>query len=603
MPTYTPPLRDMQFVMYEVLNVVEDFKAMPKHADIDADTINSVLEEAGKFAAEVTFPLNISGDTEGCKLDQATHEVKTPAGFKEAYGKFVEGGWPGLSCDPAYGGQGLPLVVNQCFYEMLNSANQAWTMYPGLTHGAYASLHTHGTDEQKATYLHKMTSGEWTGTMCLTEPHCGTDLGLMRTKAEAQPDGTYKITGNKIFISAGEHDMAGNIIHLVLARLADAPPGIKGVSLFIVPKFLVNKDGTLGARNSIYCGGLEHKMGIHGNATAQIVIDGAIGTLVGQPNKGMQGMFVMMNAARLGVGNQSLGLTEVAYQNALAYAKDRIQMRSLSGPKAKDKPADPIIVHPDVRKMLLTARAYAEGGRALAIFCAVLLEKVHSHPDEKVRKDSDEMLSLLTPIVKAFTTDNGHIAANACMQVFGGHGFIKEWGMEQFVRDNRINMIYEGTNTIQSLDLLGRKVLGNNGATLKKFGKLVGALVAEEGVNEKMAEFINPLAYLGDQLTKLTTEIGFKGFQNADEVGAAAVDYLRVAGHLVHGYLWARMAQVALREIASAESEKRPVDPFYLAKLQTARFYFARLFPETATLLRTARSGAKVLLDTEAVFA
>ena len=607
MPSYTPPLRDMQFVMYEVLNVVDDFQAMPKHADLDADTINAVLEEAGKFASEVALPLNISGDTEGCTHDRVTHEVKTPAGFKAAYKSFVEGGWPALSCDPGYGGQGLPLVVNQCFYEMLNSANQAWAMYPGLTHGAYAALHTYGTDEQKQTYLHKMTSGEWTGTMCLTEPHCGTDLGLMRTKAEpiigGSADGSYKITGNKIFISAGEHDMVDNIIHLVLARLPDAPPGIKGVSLFIVPKFLVNKDGTLGARNGIYCGGIEHKMGIHGNATAQIVIDGAYGTLVGQPNKGMNAMFVMMNAARLGVGNQSLGLTEVAYQNALAYAKDRIQMRSLSGPKAKGKPADPIIVHPDVRKMLLTARAYAEGGRALAIYCAVLLEKVHSHPDEKVRKDSDEMLSLLTPIVKAFLTDNGWTATSMCLQVFGGHGYIKEWGMEQFVRDARINMIYEGTNTIQSLDLLGRKVLGNNGATLKKFGMLVGALVEEEGVNEKMAEFINPLAYLGDQMTKLTTELGFKGFQNPDEVGAAAVDYLRVAGHLVFGYFWARMAQVALREIAAAESEKTSADPFYLAKLQTARFYFAKLLPETATLLRTARAGGKVLMDTEAVFA
>ena len=598
MPTYTPPLRDMQFVMYEVLNVVDDLKAMPKHADIDADTINSVLEEAGKFASEVTFPLNISGDTEGCKLDQATHEVTTPKGFKEAYAKFVEGGWPGLSADPQFGGQGLPLVVSQCFNEMLNSANQAWAMYPGLTHGAYAALHTHGTDEQKATYLHKMTSGQWTGTMCLTEPHCGTDLGLMRTKAEPQADGSYKITGNKIFISAGEHDMAANIIHLVLARLPDSPPGIKGISLFIVPKFHVNKDGSLGERNGIYCGGLEHKMGIHGNATAQIVIDGAIGTLVGQPNKGMQGMFVMMNAARLGVGNQSLGLTEVAYQNALAYAKDRIQMRSLSGPKAKDKPADPIIVHPDVRKMLLTAKAYAEGGRALAIYCTLLLDKELYHPDEKVRKDSGELVALLTPIVKAFLTDNGHIATNACMQVFGGHGYVKEWGMEQLVRDNRINMIYEGTNTIQSLDLLGRKILGNNGATLKKFGKLIGALVAEEGVNEKMAEFINPLAYLADQMTKFTTELGFKGFQNPDEVGAAAVDYLRVAGHLVFGYFWARMAQVALREVAAGNTDK-----FYVAKLQTARFYFARLFPETATLMRTARSGSKALMDTDEALA
>jgi alkylation response protein AidB-like acyl-CoA dehydrogenase len=595
MAQYTPPLRDMQFVLHEVLKVTDDYKHLPQHADVDADTINAVLEEAGKFAAEVTFPLNISGDTEGCTLDKNTHEVRTPKGFKEAYAKYIEGGWAALSADAVYGGQGLPFALNLCLYEMLNSANQAWTMYPGLSHGAYEALHAHGSEAQKALYLPKLTSGEWTGTMCLTEPHCGTDLGLLRTRAEPQPDGSYALTGNKIFISAGEHDMAANIVHLVLARLPDAPPGSKGISLFLVPKFNVSADGALGSRNGIYCGGLEHKMGIHGNSTCQMVLDGAIGTLVGAPHKGLAAMFVMMNAARLGVGNQSLGLTEVAYQNALAYAKDRLQMRSLSGTKAKDKPADPIIVHPDVRKMLLTAKAYAEGGRALVIFCTVLIDKELHHPDEKVRKDSAEMVALLTPIVKAFLTDNGHIATNACMQVFGGHGFIKEWGMEQHVRDNRINMIYEGTNTIQSLDLLGRKVLGNNGATLTKFGKLIAALVAEEGVNEKMAEFINPLAQLGEQMTKFTTEIGFKGFQNPDEVGAAAVDYLRVAGHLVFAYFWARMAQVALREIAAGST-----DSFYLGKLQTARFYFAKLFPETATLMRTARSGASALMDTDA---
>jgi alkylation response protein AidB-like acyl-CoA dehydrogenase len=580
----------MQFVMHEVLGVCDELKALPPHADVDAETLNAVIEEGGKFATDVIFPLNISGDTEGCTLDKATHEVKTPEGFKEAYAKYVEGGWAALSCDTAYGGQGLPFVLNQCMYEMMNSANQAWTMYPGLSHGAYEALHAHGTDEQKKLYLPKLTSGEWTGTMCLTEPHCGTDLGLLRTKAEPLPDGSYKITGNKIFISAGEHGMAANIVHLVLARLPDAPAGSKGISLFAVPKFKVNADGSLGERNPIFCGALEHKMGIHGNATAQLNIDGAIGSLVA--------MFVMMNAARLGVGNQSLGLTEVAYQNALAYAKDRIQMRSLSGVKAKDKPADPIIVHPDVRKMLLTAKAYAEGGRALAIFCALLLDKELHHPDEKVRKDSGEMLALLTPIVKAFLTDNGFNATVMCQQVFGGHGYIKEWGMEQFVRDARINMIYEGTNTIQSLDLLGRKILGNNGATLKKFGKLVGALVQEEGVNEKMAEFINPLAGLADQMTKFTTELGFRGMQNADEVGAAAVDYLRVAGHLVFAYFFARMAQVALREIAAGNS-----DPFYGAKLQTARFYFAKLFPETASLMRTARAGAKSLMETDLALA
>ncbi|MGB6114128.1 MAG: acyl-CoA dehydrogenase C-terminal domain-containing protein, partial [Comamonas sp.] len=566
MPTYTPPLRDMQFVMHEVFHVTDEFKAMPRYAEVDVDTVNAVLQEAGKFAAEVAFPLNISGDTEGCRLDPATHEVATPKGFKEAYQQYVQGGWAALSCEPEYGGQGLPYAVNQCLYEMLNSANQAWTMYPGLSHGAYEALHAHGTEEQKKTYLPKLTSGEWTGTMCLTEPHCGTDLGLLRTKAEPVGDGTYRITGNKIFISAGEHGFTSNIVHLVLARLPDAPKGSKGISLFVVPKFKVGADGSLGERNAIYCTALEHKMGIHGNATCALSLDGAVGTLVGEPNKGLAAMFVMMNTARLGVGNQSLGLTEVAFQNALAYAKDRIQMRSLSGKKAKDKEADPIIFHPDVRKMLLTARAWADGARALQVFCSVLVDKAHHHPDEKVRKDSDALVALLTPIVKAFVTDNGFAATNACMQVFGGHGYIKEWGMEQFVRDARINMIYEGTNTVQSLDLLGRKVLGDQGAVLRKLGKLVEQLVQEEGVNEAMAEFINPIATLGDQMTKFTTEIGFKGLQNPDEVGAAAVDYLRVAGHLVFGYLFARMAQVALRKIAEGSQ-----DPFYTAKLQTAR--------------------------------
>ena len=598
MPTYTPPLRDMQFLMHEVFKITDDYTQMPAFAEIDSDTVNAVLEEAGKFAANVTFPLNISGDEEGCTLDKSTHEVTTPTGFKDAYKQFIDGGWPALSCDANYGGQGLPFVLNSALYEMLNSANQAWTMYPGLSHGAYEALHAYGTDEQKKTYLPKLTSGEWTGTMCLTEPHCGTDLGLLRSKAEPQADGTYKITGNKIFISAGEHDFTDNIVHLVLARLPDAPQGSKGISLFVVPKFLVKADGSIGERNPIFCGALEHKMGIHGNATAQINIDGAIGTMVGEPNKGLQAMFVMMNAARLGVGNQSLGLTEVAYQNALAYAKDRLQMRSLSGVKAKDKPADPIIVHPDVRRMLLTAKAYAEGGRALITYSAFLVDKELNHPDEKVRKDSADLVALLTPIVKAFVTDNGWNATMMSQQVYGGHGYIKEWGMEQFVRDARINMIYEGTNGIQALDLLGRKILSNQGATLKKFGKLIAQLVEEEGVNEKMAEFINPLAMLGDQMTKFTTEIGFKGMQNPDEVGAASVDYLRVAGHLVFGYFFARMAQVALREIANGST-----DPFYQGKLQTARFYFAKLFPETASLMRTARAGSKALMDTDAALA
>ena len=511
MPQYTPPLRDMQFVLHEVLNVVDELKMLPKHADIDIDTINAVLEEGGKFAAGVIAPINLSGDFEGCTLDKTTHEVTPPKGYKEAYATYVEGGWPALACDPDYGGQGLPVILNSTLYEMMNSANQAWTMYPGLSHGAYEALHAHGTPEQKQMYLPKLTSGEWTGSMCLTEPHCGTDLGLLRSKAEPQGDGTYKITGAKIFISAGEHDLVPNILHLVLARLPDAPAGSKGISLFVVPKFNVNADGSLGSRNPVFCTGLEHKMGIHGNSTCQITLEGAVGTLVGQPNKGLAAMFVMMNAARLGVGNQSLGLTEVAYQNAVAYAKDRIQMRALSGPKAPDKPADPIIVHPDVRKMLLTARAYAEGGRALAMYVAMTLDKALSSDDEDERKACDDEVALLTPIVKAFISDNAWIATSHCMQVYGGHGYIHESGVEQYVRDARINMIYEGTNTVQSLDLLGRKILGNNGATLKKFGKKIAAFIEEEGTNEAMQEFINPLADIGDKVTKLTTRDRHEG--------------------------------------------------------------------------------------------
>jgi alkylation response protein AidB-like acyl-CoA dehydrogenase len=592
MAQYVPPLRDMHFVLHELLQVTDEFKRLPRHAEIDADTINAVLEEGGKFAAEVVFPLNISGDGDGCVLDPSTHEVRPPQGFKRAYEQYVEGGWPALSCDPEYGGQGLPVVINQCFYEMLNSANQAWTMYPGLSHGAYECLREHGTPEEKALYLPKLVSGEWTGTMCLTESHCGTDLGLLRTKAEPQADGSYKLTGQKIFISAGEHDLAANIVHLVLARLPEAPAGSKGISLFVVPKFKVRHDGSLGERNPIFCTAVEHKMGIHGSATCQINLDGASGTLVGQPHKGLAAMFVMMNAARLGVGNQGLGLTEVAYQNAVAYARDRIQMRSLTGPKAADQAADPIIVHPDVRKMLLTARAYAEGGRALAIYIALLIDKELSTDDADERKACADEVALLTPIVKAFLTDNAWLATSHCMQVYGGHGYIKSAGMEQYVRDARINMIYEGTNTIQALDLLGRKVLGDNGAKLKRFGRRIAEFVEEHGTDEGMQEFINPLADLGDKVTKLTTELGMKAFGNADEVGGAAVDYLRVCGHLVFAYLFARMARIAL-------DKKDSGDPFYAAKLHTARFYFAKLLPETAGLIRTARAGVAPLMAME----
>ena len=593
MGQYIAPLRDMHFVLHELLQVESELKQLPAHAEVDMDTINQVLEEGGKFTSKVLFPLNHPGDREGCRLDTATHEVSTPKGFKEAYRQYVEAGWPALACDPEFGGQGLPVVVYNSFSEMLNAANQAWYMYPGLSHGAYACLHEHGTAEQKKLYLPKLISGEWTGTMCLTEAHCGTDLGLLRSKAEAQADGSYKITGSKIFISAGEHDMAANILHLVLARLPDAPAGTKGISLFLVPKYLPTADGGVGARNPIFCGAIEEKMGIHGNSTCQLNLDAATGWLVGQPNKGLNAMFVMMNAARLGVGMQSLGQTEVAYQNALVYARERLQMRSLSGVKAPNLPADPIIVHPDVRRMLLTAKAYAEGGRAFTSFIALQIDRELSHPDEGARKEAADLVTLLTPVVKAFITDNGWIATSEAMQVYGGHGYISEWGMEQYVRDARINMIYEGTNTIQSLDLLGRKVLMDNGAKLKKFGALVRAFVEENGTDEAMSEFVTPLGELGEKLTKLTMEIGMKAFQNQDEVGAAAVPYLRVLGHLVYAYFFARMAKIALAKLDSG-------DGFYKAKLATARFYYARLLPETAMLIRQARSGAANLLDLEA---
>ncbi len=593
MGQYIAPLRDMQFVLHELLHVADELKQLPKHADIDADLINQVLEEGGKFTSEVLFPLNHSGDREGCKLDATTHEVTPPKGFKAAYEQYVAAGWPSLTCDPEYGGQGLPMVVQNSFYEMLNASNQAWTMYPGLSHGAYECLHEHGTAEQKALYLPKLVSGEWTGTMCLTEAHCGTDLGLLRSKAEPQADGSYKITGSKIFISAGEHDMAQNILHLVLARLPDAPAGTKGISLFIVPKFLPNADGTLGARNPIFCGALEEKMGIHGNATCQMNIDGAIGWMIGEPNKGLNAMFVMMNAARLGVGMQSLGLTEVAYQNALIYAKDRLQMRSLTGAKEASKPADPIIVHPDVRRMLLTAKAYAEGGRAFSSYVALQIDKELNHPDEAIRAEAVDEVALLTPIIKAFLTDNGWISTSEAMQVYGGHGFISEWGMEQYVRDSRINMIYEGTNTIQSLDLLGRKILLDNGNKLRKFGEKIRAFIEENGTDEAMSEFITPLADLAEKVQKLTMEIGMKAFQNPDEVGAAAVPYLRVVGHLIYAYFFAQMAKIAL-------AKQDGGDNFYKSKLGTARFYFGRLLPETAMLIRQARSGSANLMALDA---
>jgi len=597
MGQYTPPLRDMQFVLHEMLEVEKHLKKLPQHAEIDAATIDTVLEEGGKFCAEVLFPLNQIGDREGCKRN-ADGSVTTPRGFKEAYERFCADGWGSLGGDTEFGGQGMPHVVSSAFMEMMNSANQAWTMYPGLSHGAYNALKAFGTPEQKKTYLPKLTSGEWTGTMCLTEAHCGTDLGLLKTKAEPNTDGSYSISGTKIFISAGEHDLSKNIVHLVLARLPDAPQGTKGISLFIVPKFVPKADGSTGARNGVSCGSIEHKMGIHGNATCVINLDNAKGWLVGTPNKGLNAMFVMMNSARLGVGMQSLGLAEVAYQNSLAYAKDRIQGRSLTGPKNPGKPADAIIEHPDVRRMLLTQKAYVEAARAFTYWAGLAIDREHKHPEEKIRKDNADLVALLTPVVKGFITDNGYESTTLAMQVLGGHGYIAEWGLEQYVRDARINMIYEGTNTIQALDLLGRKVLADMGAKLMKFGKGIQDLIASHAATPEMKEFTDPLGALLAEVSKLTAEIGQKAMKNPDEAGAAAVPYLRIIGHLVFSFAWVYAAGVAMKKLAGASAADAP---FYKTKLITARFYFAKLYPETAGLIKQARAGSAPLMELEAV--
>ncbi|MFH1599593.1 MAG: acyl-CoA dehydrogenase C-terminal domain-containing protein [Pseudomonadota bacterium] len=585
MPHYTAPLRDMQFVLFDLLQAEAELAALPRHAGLDRETIEAVLEEGAKFASQVIQPLNQVGDREGCTW-HGDGVVTAPPGFKEAYRQYVDNGWPSVSCDPDWGGQGLPTLVNNRLYEMWNSANQAWLMYAGLSHSAYECLMAFGTEQQKQVYLTKIVSGEWTGTMCLTEPHCGTDLGLLKTKAEPNDDGSFALTGTKIFISAGEHDLAENILHLVLARLPGAPAGTKGISLFLVPKFLPDANGAVGARNTIKAGSIEHKMGIHGNATCVMNLDGATGWLIGEANKGLAAMFVMMNSARLGVGMQSLGQAEVAYQNAAAYAKDRLQGRAATGPASPDKPADSILVHPDVRRMLLTARACNEGGRALATWTALLLDREHDHPDPAVREEASELMALLTPVVKAFLTDNGWETATLCQQVLGGHGYISEWGMDQYVRDARINMIYEGTNGIQALDLLGRKVLMDGGQKFGRFAALVQAFLKENAGRPELAEFTAPLAKLLADTVALTQEIGAKAKADPNEVGAAAVPYLRITGHLCFAWLWARMAALAIGKD----------DDFHTAKVATARFYFAWLLPEVEQRFREARAGAPSLM-------
>ena len=591
MPTYHAPLRDMRFVMFELLDAQTVLNQMPAYVDLDTDTINAVLEEGAKFAENIAFPLNQSGDLEGCTF-HGDGVVTTPKGFKEAYRQFSDAGWPALSCDVAYGGQGLPRLLNNRLYEMLNSANQAWLMYSGLSHSAYECLMANGTEQQKDLYLPKIISGQWSGTMCLTEPHSGTDLGLLKTKALPAGDGSYTISGTKIFITSGEHDVAENILHLVLARLPDAPAGSKGISLFLVPKFIPDANGEIGERNGIYAGSIEHKMGIHGNATCLMNMDAARGWLIGEPHKGLAAMFVMMNSARLGVGMQSLGLAETALQNATAYAKDRLQGRALTGAKNTDKAADSILVHPDVRRMLLTSRAYTEAGRALTIWISLLIDQEECGVDAEIKKHSEDLVSLLTPVVKAFITDNAFETTNLCLQVFGGHGYILEWGMEQYVRDARINMIYEGTNGIQALDLLGRKVMGDGGRKLSVFIKLIAEFIDSQKANPDMQEFIEPLSGCVQSVQTLTQEIAINSHNNPDEIGAASVPYLRLIGHLSYAWMWARMAAIAL--------EKKSVDhDFYHAKLMTARFYYTKLLPESLSLVAVIKSGAAPIMDME----
>lgn len=590
MPVYNAPIEDIKFVLHDLLKY-ETLTEIPDFSEAGSDLVDQILEEGAKICEEVLFPLNQSGDEEGCTWIEG--DVKTPAGFKEAYDAFTQGGWCGISADPEFGGMGLPMTVNTVMQEMICSSNFSFGMYPGLSQGAYEALHHFGTQEQKETYLPKLVTGEWSGTMCLTEPHCGTDLGLLRTKAEPAGDDTdkdgFKITGTKIFISAGEHDLSENIIHLVLARLPNAPEGVKGISLFVVPKFLPDSM----ERNPINCGSIEHKMGIHANSTCVMNLEDAKGWLVGEPHKGLKAMFVMMNAARLGVAMQGLGIAEVAYQNAREYAKDRVQMRSLSGTKYPEKPADPIIVHPDVRRMLLTSKAFCEGSRALSYWVGMNLDISLHHEEEAERKKADDLVALMTPIVKAYQTDMGFEISSLAMQVHGGHGYIREYGVEQYTRDARIAMIYEGTNGIQALDLVGRKMGTHLGRYLRRFFHPVAAFIEENQANSDLQEFLFPLAKSFAKLQQSTAIIAQKGLKNPEEAGAASVDYLRQFALVALGYMWIQMAQVAQQKLADGEGDKK----FFEAKIKTARFFFARMLPEADWRFKAIMSGAESLMD------
>ena len=589
MPTYKAPVSDTVFLLNDVFNYA-NYANAPGFSEAPIDIVDAVLSEGAKFVEEVVQPLNRVGDIEGCKRHD-DGSVTTPKGFKEAYKALVDGGWVGLAGDPAYGGQGLPVFLAVLFSEYGYGANIAFSMYPGLTNGAVAALTVHGSDELKARYLPKMTTGEWTGTMCLTEPHCGTDLGLIKTRAIPEPDGSYAITGQKIFISAGEHDLADNIVHLVLARIEGAPAGVKGISLFLAPKFLPSADGGVGERNGVMCGSIEHKMGIHGNTTAVLNFDGAKGWLVGEQHRGLPAMFVMMNGARLGVAVQGLGVSEVAYQNAAAYAKERRQGRSLKGPVEPDKPADLLLVHPDVRRMLLEVRAFNEGARALLVWIALTQDEARHAPDDKARQAADDRLGLMTPVLKGVFTDYGFANAVKAQQVLGGHGYIAEWGMEQFVRDARIAMIYEGANGVQALDLVARKLPKDGSRALMAFlGEVAQFLAAEKG-DAALAPYLGGLQAALGHLQQASLWLSRNGVADPNNAGAASTDYMHLFGLTALGYMWARVVKAVLARQAKGES-----NPALDAKLVLAKFFSERMLPETATHLARLSSGASTLM-------
>ena len=594
MPEYKAPLRDIKFVMDEMLDIQSHYSQLPGGEAAEPDMVDAIIQEGAKFCEQVLSPLNQSGDEEGCQLTD-DGEVTTPNGFKEAYQQYMEGGWPSISAAEEFGGQGLPESLGLVMSEMVGTANWAWGMYPGLSHGAVNTLMMHGSEEQKAQYLPKLISGEWTGTMCLTEAQAGSDLGILRCKAEPNADGSFKVNGTKIFISAGDHDLTENIVHIVLARLPDAPAGTKGISLFIIPKVNVNADGSLGEPNGVSCGSLEHKMGIHGTSTCVINCDDSNGYLIGKENKGLNYMFTFMNVARLGTALQGLGASELSYQGALTYAKDRIAMRALTGIKNPDGAADPIIVHPDVRRMLLTQKAFAEGSRAMIYYTAIQSDLVHHGATDEVRKAADDMMGFLTPIAKAFITEVGLEAACNGMQVYGGHGYVNEWGMEQIYRDARVATMYEGTTGIQALDLLGRKILMTQGASLKQFTKIVHLFCKENGDNEAAKQFIEPLAKTNKQWSDMIMKIGMSAMKNRDEVGAASFDFLMFSGYACMAYFWARMALVAQQKLDEGTTE----EAFYKSKVQTAQFYFGRLLPRAGAHASAALSGAGNLMDME----